>query len=254
MSLLTKIIKALGGPVPGVFPVNKWGENFDIDAADAAEATPQKIWPIKRTTQDYIFLDSAVEAKLLSTSANDTAAGDGARTVIVFYQNAAGVEVSELIELDGIAGVDLSELTVGSFRMKVETTGDDNRNVGAINLVRSSDNAILAHIAPGEGQTQIAVYRIPNNYSKAKIKEHTTAYGRTGVNNEANMRLRVRKADGTIVTKWDPAITTLNPKDEKKYNIGGVSVNPGEWVFWECIGVSANDTPVRATFDIEMEK
>ena len=236
---------------PGYSVVNKWGEQIDVDTADATVPAPQKIWPIKRTTQDYIFLDTAIQLSLKSTSANDTILGSGAQKVKVIYQTT--IEEKEIIlDTDGEGLVNLPELSVGSFRLKVTQSGSGNTNAGQIKIVDSNGN-IYATIETGEGQSQIAIYRIPDN-KKGKIKSHKTDYARTApAANSAQMRLRVRCPDGTIITKWDPTISTDFIQDNKDYFIGGIDLNPGEWVFWECITVSANNTPLRGSFDIELE-
>ena len=78
-----------GGRFPGPTissVVNKWGEQVDTDTADATVSAGQKLWPIKRTTQDYIFLDAAIQLSLKSTSGDDTILGSGAQKVKVIYQ------------------------------------------------------------------------------------------------------------------------------------------------------------------------
>lgn len=154
----------------------------------------------------------------------------------------------------GISNEPLPELSFGVFSMEVETSGSNNSNVGTIKIVDGSNN-IYAVIEPDEGRTQIAVQRIPNN-GKGVVKFHKVDYERTGVNNDAVMRLRTRKPDGTIVTLWDPTLTTNNTSDTKIYSqdFGGISLNPGEWLYWECISVSANNTPLRGSFDIKIER
>ena len=236
---------------PGYSVVNKWGEQIDVDTADATVPAGQKIWPIKRTVQDYIFLDAPIQLSLKSTSGDDTILGSGAQKVNVEYQTATEEKEIEL-DTDGANLVNLPELSVGSFRLLVTQSGAGNTNAGQIQIVDGSAN-IYATIEVGEGQTQIAVMRIPNN-KKGRIKSHKTDYARTApAANSAQMRLRVRQVSGTIITKWDPTISTDFVQDNKDYFIGGIELNPGEWIFWECITVSANGTPLRASFDIELE-
>ncbi len=231
--------------------VNKWGAHLDTDTADATVSAGQKIWPIKRTVQDYLFLDAAIQLSLKSTSGNDAIAGTGAQKVKVTYQTAAE-EKEIILDTAGAGLVALPELSVGSFRLEIEQTGANNTNEGQIQIVDGSAN-IYATIEVGEGQSQIAIARIPNN-RRGRVRSHKTDYARTApAANSAQMRLRVRQVSGSIVTKWDPTISTDFPKDEKDYFIGGIIVQPGEWIFWECITVSANDTPLRGSFDIEME-
>ena len=231
--------------------INKWGEQIDVDTADATLTAGQKLWPIKRTVQDYIFLDSPIQLYAVSTSTDDDIAGIGARSIKGMYHDINGeMQIFEL-DMDGTTNVALPTTSYGVFRFAVESSGSSNTNVGQLKIVDGSGN-IYAPISIGEGQTQIAVLRIPNN-RKAVIRAHKVDYARVSpAANEAVLRLRIRRADGTIVTKWDPTITTDNPIDNKEYFMGGINVRSGEWIFWEAITVSANNTPLRGSFDVRM--
>lgn len=236
-----------GDPGPGSETINKWGENADIDVADAAAG--QVIWPIKSTVQQYFFLDAAITMTMQSDDPNDTLLGSGAKSIKVCYHDSDGEEVVQIFELDGVGAVNIP-LNFGVFRAEVATSGVSNTNEGQITFKNGAN--IYATIEIGEGQTQIAVTRCPNN-KKGIIKGHETGYGRTGGNNEASMRLRVRKIDGTIITKWDPIISVDHPKDVKLYGIGGLELSAGEFAYWECVETSAADTPVRGAIDVRYE-
>jgi hypothetical protein len=228
--------------------LNKWGENNDIDTADAAAG--QVIWPLKATVQGYLFIDSPIQLNLVSDSANDDNGGTGARTVKIIYQDPNGEEKTVIQPVTGLVNSPLPELSYGSFRMEVEESGALDKNDGNLSLKDGSAN-IYTYMVAGEGKTQISVQRVPNNRS-GLVRAHIVAYSRAGAAfNNADMRLRRRKANGSIVTEWDPVVSNNLPKDEKNYFIGGITVNPGEWVYWECISVSANDTPIRGAFDME---
>lgn len=233
---------------PGYIPVNKWGGNADVDTADAALG--QIIWPIKAGTQPYLFLDSPIELFLKSTSANDDVdSGTGARTVKIMPHDSNGEEQEIIKDLQGTANQSIG-LSVGVFRMNIETSGSSDTNEGQIQIVDGSAN-IYATIEIGEGQTQIAVVRCPNN-KNGLIKEHDIEFGRISPStNEATTRLRIRKVDGTIITKWDPFLSSNHIEDKRDYKIGGLDLLPGEWIYWEAIIVSANNTPLRASIDAE---
>lgn len=241
-----------------LIPLNKWGRYDDIDTADAALG--QIIWPISAVVADYIFIDTPLQLRIVSDSAEDGAGTlTGALTVKVTYQDSNGVQLEEVKTMNGTTFVNLTEaLSYGGFRMEVETSGSTNGNVGNVVLEDSANN-IYAIMSPGEGQTQIACQRIPNTINgktvvKGIIRRSYAEYGRvTGGSNTADMRLKIRKADGTIVTKDDPQITTVMPEHDHTFEVGGIDVEPGQWVFWECISVSADGTPVRAGFDIVYE-
>lgn len=233
---------------PGYISFNKWGGIADVDTADAALG--QIIWPVKAVTQLYLFLDSAIELFVKSTSANDDVdSGTGARTVKIMFHDSAGIEQEVIKDLQGTTNQSIS-ISFGVFRMNVETSGSSSINEGVIQIVDGSAN-IYATIEIGEGQTTIAVIRCPNN-KNGLVKEHGIEFGRTSPStNTAETRLKIRKVDGTILTKWDPFISSDKVEDDKNYGIGGLELLPGEWVYWEAISVSANNTPLRGHFDVE---
>lgn len=231
--------------------INKWGEQIDVDTADAALG--QIIWPIKATVQQYLFLDSPIQLFIRSTNPADTILGSGARNIIGEYHDLNGSIQDFDLETDGNNNVALPGTSVGVFRMTIGLTGASNTNEGQIQIVDGSAN-IYATIEIGEGQTQISVQRIPNDRT-GTIKGHKVDYARTSASqNDASFRLKIRKPDGTIITKWDPIIGSGKTEDVKVYDKGGIDVDSGEWVYWECISVSANDTPLRGSFDIELSE
>lgn len=248
------VSKNYQGFVDWIGEVNKWGENIDVDTADAAAG--QIIWPIKSTVQQYIFLDSPIQLFITSDDASDSPSGIGAKSIKLLNWQGLNGNFKDAITLPtaGLGTEPLPELSYGVFSMEVESSGSNNVNVGTIKIVDGSNN-IYAVIEQGEGRTQIAVQRIPND-ALGVVKYHKVDYARTGGNNDAQMRLKVRKTDGTIVTRWDPTLTTDNTDDTKVYSpdYGGISLNPGEWLYWECISVSANSTPIRGSFDIKIER
>lgn len=227
--------------------INKWGEQIDTDTADAAIG--QVLWPLKATVQAYPFLFAPIPMTLQSSSALDVNGSSGADTVEVTYQTLAE-EKKVILAVTGTAPVDLPEDNVGTFRVKVLTSGSNNTNVGDITI--ENGGTIYAQINAGEGQTRIAVQRIPGN-RVGTIKSHRVSYAKTSGNNDALVDLKIKRADGTEVVKWPVGLISLKAEDIKNYFIGGITVQPGEFVYWECTDVGANDTPLRGSFDIELE-
>jgi len=188
---------------------------------------------------------------VLSTTWGAAAAvvGTGAHTVTVNYHDSDGKSQDVVLPLRGSEPVTIA-IGYGVFRISVLTSGTGNKNAGQLKVMNSTD--IYATVEIGEGQTQIACQRVPNDHSGLITKAHC-GYGRLeSSTNTAGMRLRIRRTDGTIVTKHDPFIANDRPEDNLIYEKGGITVEAGEWVFWECVSVSANNTPVSARFDLEL--
>lgn len=226
--------------------INKWGEQVDVDTADAALG--QVLWPIKATVQAYPFLFAEISMTLQSTSALDVNGSSGADTIKLTYQTLLE-EIELIIPITGTTPVVLPN-NLGIFRLEVETSGSGNTNAGIVTI--ENGGTIYAQINAGEGQSKISVQRIPGNRI-GTVKSHRTSYAKITGNNDAVVNLKVKKADGTEVIKWPAGLISTKVEDVKVYGVGGIHLEPGEFVYWECISVGANDTPLRGSFDIELE-
>ena len=196
-------------------------------------------------------IDTTEAASNTAWGATKTVLGTGAHTVSILYHDFNGYEKTETFPLRGVDTTPIAT-SYGVFRITVLTSGTGNKNAGQLKVMNSTN--IYATVEIGESQTQIACYRVPNDHT-GTITFARCGYGRTSPStNTAGMRLRVRRADGTIVTKHDPFLSNITPKEELRFYSRGPTVRAGEWVFWECISVSANDTPVDARFEIELTR
>lgn len=158
---------------PKISHINKFGRATDVDSGiatdiwDRANATDsQKIWTAPT---------SAVIHNIKSTSASDTAAGVGARTVEVSGLVAFDTdEVSEIVTLNGITDVPTVNSYIIIHRMEVLTKGATSANVGTITVTAvGGGNPITAQINVGEGQTLMAIFGIPST----QIGFMTNMYG-----------------------------------------------------------------------------
>jgi len=179
--------------------------------------------------------------------------GTGAHSARFYYHDFNGYACEVDLPLRGVDTVPISsENSYGVFRIELLTSGTDNANAGQLKVMNSTN--IYATVEIGEGQTQIAVQRVPNDHT-GKITSHHVDYGRAlPSTNTATTRFKVRKVDGTELTKHDPFISNVKPQDDHEYPNGGIIVGAGEWVFWEAILVSANDTSIHAGFDLELTR
>ena len=150
----------------GIETVNKFGrapegvQTSATDVWDRADATPtQQIWVAPTTARVHNFASS-------SASDDGDPAGVGART-LRFYGLTSWTtpEVSEVIELNGAGDVATQQAYVCIHRAKVLTKGGTNVNVGTITATAVTDGTITAAILPGAGQTQMAIYCVPEGYS-----------------------------------------------------------------------------------------
>jgi hypothetical protein len=88
-----------------------------------------------------VYNEQSVNAQrsLTSSSASDTSAGVGARTVRIDYLTDAGVQGSEIVTLNGVTVVATVATNICFIeRMTVLTVGSTGRNVGTITLFVNS--------------------------------------------------------------------------------------------------------------------
>lgn len=132
---------------------NKWGYNPDIDTAAAED-----IWSIGGT---FTQLSSAETMDLVSTSANDTSAGTGARSVIIYGVDANYMEQTEVVTLNGTTPVTTSNTWLGINRVAIYLAGSTGYNEGDINVTATTATTNQAQIPATEGSTQQALFFVP---------------------------------------------------------------------------------------------
>lgn len=119
--------------------------------------------PIYQTT--YTEQTSNAQRSLVSTSANDTAAGTGARTVLItYYTSALGGPYTETVTLNGTTPVNTVASDICFIeKMVVTTVGSGGVNAGTISLKASTGGggATIWSIATGANQTFGAHHYVP---------------------------------------------------------------------------------------------
>lgn len=105
------------------------------------------------------------QRSIVSTNANDTAAGTGARTVKITYFDATGAgPFTETITLNGTTAVNTVGTNIALIeRMDVMTVGSGGGNAGTINLqtLINGGGTTIGSIAAGDNQTNWAHHYVP---------------------------------------------------------------------------------------------
>lgn len=183
--------------------VTVFGYNPDVDQAE------ESVWPDGGVIP---FLGSATVMKVSSTSANDAAAGTGARTVLVEGLDGAYREITEIVTLNGQTEV----LTTKSFlriqRMTVLTAGNGLANAGIINIgtgvVTAGTPAVLYDlIETGFNATTTARFTVPAGFT-AYLSEGIFTAGQKGTGqSQVRGKLIVTSPDGI---RRVAAVTAIN--------------------------------------------
>jgi hypothetical protein len=148
------------GQIQGHSVIRVFGYNSDVDASE------ESVWPDGGVVPHP---SAASVLKISSTSANDAAAGTGARTVFIAGVDGSYNIVSETVTLNGQTAVNTLNQYLYVNELYVVTVGSGGANAGDINVgtgvVTAGVPAVLYDIiATGFNQRTTAHYCVPAGY------------------------------------------------------------------------------------------
>lgn len=144
--------------IPGYENGYKFGLNRDVDSA-----APETIWSAGGV---WTPLPSAQTLNVVSSSANDSAAGTGARVIRIYGVGGDGLSLVEDVTLAGVTPVSTVNTWLGVNRVLVFEAGSTQFNEGNISLTGSVDTTLQGYIAIGDAISQQLIFTTPiNQYS-----------------------------------------------------------------------------------------
>jgi len=190
------------GQIQGHRNVTVFGFNPDVDT------TQVSVWPLPSL---ITFPAAALQMTVSSTSANDTAAGTGARTVVVQGVDANYNEVTETVTLNGQTAVTMTASLLRVNYAYVGTVGSGNSAAGDIYIgtgtVTAGVPATTYDIIKFDyNNTTTGSYTVPAGYT-AYVSQGLFSTGQAGGSNPVQGRLLTRGVDNVRRTA---AITTIN--------------------------------------------
>lgn len=144
------------GNVADHSPINKFGHNGDVGA------TPETIWP---TGGLYTDISSAVGLDILSSDADDTTAGAGARTVQIYGLDGNYAEQNETITLNGSTATSSTNTYLFINRAIVRSAGSSGWNEGTITIREGPSNAVRMTVPQFQNQTLHGRWTVPAGYT-----------------------------------------------------------------------------------------
>lgn len=233
------------GQIQGHSVIQVFGYNPDVDTSE------ESVWPA-----DGVVPHPTVAAvlKISSSSANDTAAGTGARTVFIEGVNGDYNVVSDTITLDGQTAVNTVNEYLFVNRFFVLTAGSGGKNAGNINagtgVVTSGVPAVLYDlIGTGNNNRTTAHYCVPAGFTGYMTQGIATA-GKTSGSHEVTVKLQQHAPAGLVLTG---AIVTLS-SSVAQYDFDPAYPIPQK----NCVGATAigssTDNSVSAFFNIILVK
>lgn len=134
---------------------NKWAYNPDIDIGT------ETVWSTGGT---FTRIVTARTLSIVSTSANDTSAGTGARTIGITGVDANWNEQTVVVTLNGTTPVVTTETWLGVNRISVYSAGSGGTNAGVITATATTEATIQSEIPVGLGTTQTGFFFVPQNH------------------------------------------------------------------------------------------
>ncbi|MBT7542476.1 MAG: hypothetical protein HN613_00195 [Gammaproteobacteria bacterium] len=232
--------QASSGEIRGLQAVNKFGSNPDVDIA----STPETIWSSGGL---YTFPASGGSISVVSSSANDTAAGTGARTIVVEGVDENYIEITETFTMNGVAPVISSRNTwFRAYRAYVASAGTGEVNAGETTITLGA--ITLATIPVDLGQTQMAVFTIPQD-KKGYIMSVTGSILRTGTNRSSNIGLYCR-GNGVKRLRYEFTVETTGATTFTKHFKSPIVIDEKTDIYLNAVDVSSNNTIVFGSFTV----
>jgi hypothetical protein len=149
------------GQIQGHKSLFKFGINGDVGTS------VETVWAQGGT---YAYPASASVMKISSSSTDDTSAGTGARTVVIFGLDSSYNEINETVTLNGQTSVNTTNSFLRISRMYVVTAGSGATAAGTIyagtGTVTSGVPAVVyGMVAIGANQTQMSLWTVPAGYT-----------------------------------------------------------------------------------------
>jgi hypothetical protein len=190
------------GQIQGHRNVTVFGFNPDVDTAQVS------VWPLPSL---ITFPASPIQMTVSSTSANDTSAGTGARTIVVQGLDANYNEVSETVTMNGQTAVTMTASLVRVNYAYVVTAGSGNSADGDIYIgtgtVTAGVPATAYDIIKLDYNTTITgSFTVPAGHT-AYVSQGLFSAGQAGGSNQVQGRLLTR---GTDNIRRTAAVTSIN--------------------------------------------
>jgi len=169
---------ALRGKIPGVSRVVISGYNSDVDIATA----PEDLFPaIESTTIPRVTVAESWE--IVSASANDAAAGTGARTVSITTVNGSYGAFTQTVTLNGTTPVAMTGTHIAINGALVVTAGSGGTNAGQLTIRVAGAGAARGYVPAGDSILNQCKYTVPAGFT---LELHSATMSlQTAAGNEA---------------------------------------------------------------------
>lgn len=225
------------------------GNNIDVDTA----TQPEDVWSGADlgvlNGVDHRFIPkptSPVSMEVVSSSANDTAAGAGARTVAIQYLDANYILKTTVIALAGLTPVALPEPVrrINQFVVATSgTVGDNNQGNLSVRLAGGL-GATYSYMLIGHGLSRSSIYTVPDKV-QFDLLSLVLSLNRTDTSDRwATFTVCVQSEAGRLLKGIELSASTSQPYRHESANVPLNVLAPRTDVWIRCEAVSANNTNV----------
>lgn len=221
------------GQITGHSVIHVFGHNPDVDTTEVT------VWP---ATGLLGHPASPTIMKLSSSSASDTAAGTGARTVYILGINGTGGYVSETLTLNGQTAVNTTHEYDSIEQVVVMSVGSGGVNAGTIYLGTGTVTAgvpavVYSAMGIGDNLALVGHWTCPTGYV-GYLTAGSITCGTANTNQYITARLKQRGQDGIVRTA---AITTIQSGTAAYDFSYPVKILPGECITATAKGSGTNN-------------
>ncbi len=182
------ILKVIQGRAGRYFAFTKFASNSAVGLSE------EDIWGTGGVMQ---YLTTAETMDLVSSSANDTLGGTGARTVHIIGFNNDFNFIRENVNLNGLTPVTTITNFLRIFRLTVSSGGSLETNDGDITLTATTSGFNQGTAIAGDGKTLQSQFTTPKGFYGA-----VTGWAMSDLNNDQiRFRMRVREDGGVFVIR-----------------------------------------------------
>lgn len=222
-----------------------FGRNSDVDTA-----ANEDVW---NGGGNYVSPTQARVHNIASSSASDTSAGTGARTLNILGLDSTYSLISEDITLNGVSNV----ATVNSYifiqNMRVLTAGSGGSNAGTITATAVTDATVSASMGIGYNRTTLGIYQVPAGYT-AFITKVNTGFQQSSASSTCDIALFI-KPFGEVFQLYDiyPLTNSGTNNDGTDYDVP-IKVLEKGIIKCRTLNVSANNNDVHCAINIILVK
>lgn len=232
--------RALQGRIAGVRRVVFGGFNSDVDTA----TTPEDIWG----GEGLIPRPSSAESlEIVSSDANDTALGTGARTVIIRTLDANYLEVIQTVTLNGTTAVALTGTHIRINEGVVATAGSGGVNAGTLTLRVAGGGASRALITTSGALNQ-AKYTVPDGHHLDVLSALMSVRTQLGNESAVLSGATINTAGRTLTTvrfTLYAAGTSLFRHEIAGATLPFITLSARNEISWRALQVTQNNTSIE---------